>query len=352
MKFYESLNFSALKHSYIYKFLFIAFIGTHIPLVASIAYILYSPVDQINKYLMLLLILGFTVVALIVTVILGKKLLKPVKLASMAMDQFKETLQIMPLPIHYQDEIGQLLLNINLTLNQVKQLSEEKQNYASLITHDLRSPITSIVGIAELIKESDELDEIYEFTDMISNSGNQSLTLINETMQLIKSTHFNIEVGEKKNTNAKKFIAGEIASLAGSNLLKKINFSIAIDPELSIWVQPRLFSHVAQNLLNNAIKYSHENGLVKISAIEKEEYCEISIKDQGIGFDPEKEDILFDKFTSAKRKGTQNEPTTGLGLYLTKLLIEKHQGQIKAHSEGKDKGAIFTIHIPKEKTIG
>jgi signal transduction histidine kinase len=107
-----------------------------------------------------------------------------------------------------------------------------------------------------------------------------------------------------------------------------------------------LIRQVFSNIIVNAVKYT-EDGEITISTDHYKGHTRIRIKDTGIGFQPEKAEKLFDRFTKEKRKGTRGEATTGLGLYLCKKIVDRHFGIIEARSEGRNQGSEFEICLPE-----
>lgn len=105
----------------------------------------------------------------------------------------------------------------------------------------------------------------------------------------------------------------------------------------------KLFKQVVKNLLSNAIKFSYPGTEVKVSTYKKDAKTFIDITDSGMGFEPQVAERLFDRFTKNGRKGTAGEPSTGIGLYLSRKIVKHHKGALTASSNGKGTGATFTI---------
>ena len=103
---------------------------------------------------------------------------------------------------------------------------------------------------------------------------------------------------------------------------------------------------VLRNLLSNALKFTPENGLIELSAVQKESEVEISVKDSGVGITPENLEIIFNQKQSVKTLGTNNEAGSGLGLVLCKDFVEKNGGTIRVESE-LNIGSTFTFTLPK-----
>ena len=129
---------------------------------------------------------------------------------------------------------------------------------------------------------------------------------------------------------------------------KKVQLSTILPENLEMNIEFDLFAHALQNIFANAIKFSLPGGTIKVTAEESQHSIIITIQDQGIGFDPAKAEILFNRFTKEGRKGTNNESSTGLGLSLVKKIVEIHHGTIRAKSDGEGAGASFIIQLPKE----
>mgnify|MGYP001076979003 FL=1 len=112
-------------------------------------------------------------------------------------------------------------------------------------------------------------------------------------------------------------------------------------------MQRTIFNQVLTNLLHNAIKFSPREEKIRIEVKKNRRQVQINLVDQGIGF-ASTDDIqrVFDRFTHLKRKGTEGEPTTGVGLYLSRKIVRQHKGEIEAYSAGENKGSTFSITLP------
>jgi signal transduction histidine kinase len=100
---------------------------------------------------------------------------------------------------------------------------------------------------------------------------------------------------------------------------------------------------VVVNLIDNAIKFSFPQSEIKVEAYTEDKKLILIVSDSGLGFNPEYKDEIFKKFTNRSKPGTANEPSTGIGLYLCKKIVEKYNGTLTASSEGANKGARFSI---------
>lgn len=139
----------------------------------------------------------------------------------------------------------------------------------------------------------------------------------------------------------------ETNQVLARNKGQKIYFNIEDHP--IVYADETKLTEIADNLLNNAIKYSEKDKNITITVKQKNDKAILEIEDEGPGFTQEDKINLFQRFTRLSAKPTGGETSTGLGLSIVKALIEAHHGSIIAESEGKNKGSKFTVEIPVAK---
>jgi signal transduction histidine kinase len=342
---YRRLHTIGLRRSYAAKFLFTAFIGTHIPLIGLVVYAFGFQEMGERSIEILLLVLGYTLIATAITLFVVNRLLAPVKLASQAMNHFKEHREVLDLPQEFNDEAGVLLSDIRTTLQEVKQLSADRRNFSGLITHDLRNQLGNVVGLAQIAEETEDIHQLREYIRLMQQAGEGGLAIISDTLALMEAETFSIDDSDLSPVA----VHYEVAKLVReSNAARKqVNVNVQIGDQYVMHTHPTYFKHIAQNLLANAIKFSEPGSTVTISAATNGRQNVFEVVDQGVGFAAEAADALFDKFTKQRRQGTAGEATSGLGLHLTKMLVEKLGGTITAHSDGPGTGARFTVQLPQ-----
>ena len=223
-----------------------------------------------------------------------------------------------------------------------------KDKFFSIIGHDIRSPFNSIIGFADIIRNDvDSLDaaQIEKIGESIYNTGNTTLELINNLIEWSRTQTGRIECKPEKFFI--KSIIGKTYNLLKNNIEKKsINFIIDVSDETRIYADVTMFEIILRNLISNAIKFSFQNGTIKIKAEEDKALIKISIEDSGIGIKKEDLDKLFNNNIIHTTRGTNNEKGTGLGLILCKELVEMNNGKIWAESEyGKGCKFIFTLPV-------
>lgn len=343
---YSFLSRISLLNKYSYKIIFVSLIGMTAPLVGVGIYFLLSNQTQIAVVDVFYLVLAFTLAGIICSVWLLNNLAHPVALAQKELTKYNQTGEIPNLPMHYRDEVGLILRGIKKTARSTSRLITEKNDFTAMLSHDLRSPIVSIIGLLKLIKAQPESVQAKYYCDKAEEFSHHQLNLMESILSLLNEENQSHQEPKKVNVNLSKFLAQSLGQFELSLKNKQLAVNQNIPPQLVVSVEPYSFSQVITNLLHNAIKFSKKGNQIYLNASNGGDMVKISIQDQGIGFSLDNPEVLFERFTPERKRGTQGEPTNGLGLYLTKKIIEKHQGTIIAESPGNNKGATFRIKIP------
>ena len=345
MNLYRRLSkVSFLENSYAYKFLFVTFIGIHIPLIGLLFFVLFG--DQTGSaHSILLFTLFVTLIATGITLFVLKKLIKPIELASKALNNYRNNRVIPELPTDFKDEAGMLLTNIQKSIIDNEKYITDKQDLVYLLSHDLRSFAGNSQSLAQLILEENPSDSIKEYASLICQSTSQQFEFIETLINLMKDED---EIS-KKVQNTKKIELSTIFNLVVEQIrqklvAKKIELKTDIEiAEARIIIDEELLIRVLVNLIDNAIKFSFPNSEIKARVYSEKGKVIFVISDSGLGFNPEYKEELFEKFTNRSKPGTANEPSTGIGLYLCKKIVEKYNGNLLAESKGMNKGAVFSI---------
>lgn len=345
MEFYKKLSsIGFLRKNYAFKFLFVAFIGIHIPLIGILFFVLYSK-DHFSSTNLLLFSLIMTLLATVVTLFLLKKLIQPLELASKALNDYKRKRTITELPLDFSDEVGLLLSNIQDSIIESEKFITEKQNLIYLLSHDLRTFAGNPKSLATMIIEANPSNGVKELAQMICQSSDEQFRYIEKFIKMLKEQDEMLQTAvEVKEINLKSMIDGIALQLRQSMAAKKIELIRNIRIErINLKIDSELLTRVIFNLLHNAIKFSFSDSKIQIDVFNDKEKTVIRIEDQGIGFDSKDNEKIFAKFTKMSRPGTSDESSTGIGLYLCRQIIERSNGTLVAGSEGINKGAVFTI---------
>ncbi|MBF4470091.1 ATP-binding protein [Flavobacterium sp. HJJ] len=237
-------------------------------------------------------------------------------------------------------EKNTLISNINL----------QKDKFYSIVAHDLRGPFNGFLGLTELMAE--DIDEMSneEIKFAATNMRSSAKNLFNLLENLLEWTRMeqNLVPFEPKEYPLESTILDSILTLHDIAEKKEISIKTQIPNTISVLADKNMFQAIIRNTVLNAIKFTPKKGTIDIHAIETPADITITVKDTGIGMNQDLIDDLFKIDTKNNRIGTENEPSTGLGLILCKEFIEKHKGRIWVESE-EGKGSAFHFSFPKKQ---
>lgn len=245
--------------------------------------------------------------------------------------------------------VGFLLLVKERQDLKIKKLLDDKNQFFSIIAHDLRGPLGSSAGLSEILTQNIEeysRDEIREIIEMLHQSNKNSYKLLENLLDWSKVQTGMIEFSPKKlilNTLIKENV--ELNKNAALN--KNISLSFESTELIEIEVDKNMIDTIVRNLLNNAIKFTAKNGEIIVKLKKKYNKVEVSITDNGIGIPDNIKEKLFKINGKVSQKGTENENGSGLGLLLCSEFIKIHQGKIWTESE-PGKGSTFKFTLPLE----
>lgn len=228
-----------------------------------------------------------------------------------------------------------------------KNADKIKTEFLANISHELRTPLNAIIGFSEILANGfyGKLNEKQtEFVDDIYISGIHLLGMINELLDISK-----IEAGAM-NFNPASFFTNiavdEVTNIISPLALKKqIKINKIIEDDYEIFADYQKIKQILYNLISNAIKFSPNNDSIEIKIYKNLQFLVIEVTDNGVGIAPENHKIIFDKFTQLENSLTKKESSTGLGLTITKKLVQMHNGTITVKSE-LNQGATFIVKLP------
>jgi signal transduction histidine kinase len=250
---------------------------------------------------------------------------------------------------------ARLYVEQTATVAQLRELDRLKSSFLANMSHELRTPLNSILGFADVMLE--ELDgplteNMNNDLGLIYKNGQHLLHLINDVLDMAK-----IESG-KMNLNIEKFnlqeIIEEVTSITAP-LASEKNLALFIEPdsdhEIEINADKIRLRQVMINLINNSIKFT-EKGKIAINVTREENSVLICVKDTGIGIPADQLESVFQEFTQVDTTTTRKAGGTGLGLPISRKLIEMHSGRLWAESTGVDgEGSAFYVFLPIEAKV-
>ncbi|MEI6091388.1 MAG: PAS domain S-box protein [bacterium] len=237
---------------------------------------------------------------------------------------------------------------INLKSQELSKLNSEKDKLFSIIAHDLRSPFSGFLGLTQMMAEelpTLTLEEIQKISLAMRNSATNLYKLLGNMLEwsLIQQ---GLIPYEPKAIKLRETIDESCEITLGQAENKSIKLICNIPENTQVFADNNMLQTVFRNLLFNSIKFSNRGGNISLTAKNiGDEMIEISIKDFGIGMSPELLNDLFKIDIQTNRKGTEGEPSTGLGLIICKEFIERHGGNLWVESE-EGKGSTFYFTLP------
>ncbi len=339
MKIYDFLSrIGLVKKSYASKFFLVASPLILIAITELAIIIAISPDMTMAFRIVVLCLFALTMITIFAMVRSFRRLMDPLALANEALKKYIASKELPDLPVKYEDEAGEIMKNIQGTISQLNVLLVEKSDMIDLLSHDLRSPVGRILNLSNLVKHDSDDKDLY--ADYITNECKGLLRMLENILLMLKEDSHAFHV---MNVNLKDLIEETAGFFDFSLAEKNLTMAIDIDEHVVIHAQKDLFTQAVRNIIGNAIKFSPDGKTISIVATEEKEHVTLCIKDEGLGFKPTDIVKIFDRFTAVGKKGTRGESSTGLGLYLSKKIIEKHGGKLRADSAGTNKGASFTI---------
>jgi signal transduction histidine kinase len=293
------------------------------------------------------------VLALLLGYILSWSLVGPIRrmetrLAGIASGDFSGRVEV-----PNRDELGSLAANINAMNDELGRLYKEleaasrhKSEFLANMSHELRTPLNAIIGFSQVLREQmfGELNEKQaEYLDDILTSGQHLLNLINDILDLSKVEAGRMELQPSVFPLA-DLLAGSMVMVRERATRQGVDLITDIDPAVGlVEADERKIKQVLFNLLSNAVKFTPQGGRITLAAHCTADAVEIAVIDTGIGIGADDQARIFDEFYQVGRAKTQEG--TGLGLALTKRLVELHHGELRVEST-PGAGSTFTVVLP------
>ncbi len=233
----------------------------------------------------------------------------------------------------------------------LQELNATKDKFFSIIAHDLKNPIRSILGFSELLKSEvsqGENESLIAYADILYFSSKQTVELLEKLLDWAKSQQNTFPFSPIP-LELSDLIASEINNLKTIAEQKNILLTHETNGQISITADEKMISTVIRNLISNAIKFTPVNGSISVKASLKPGMVEVSVTDTGVGINDENKAKLFQLLNGFTTRGNENEKGSGLGLVLCKEFVEKHQGNIWVESE-LGKGSRFSFSLPTDLT--
>ncbi|NND61484.1 MAG: response regulator [Gammaproteobacteria bacterium] len=224
------------------------------------------------------------------------------------------------------------------------QASQHKDHFLATVSHELRNPLNAIVGWVRVARMGLDGDELEHALETIERNAEAQTELINDLLDVSRIQSGNLRL-ETEVVNFREIMLRSIETVQPSAWSRGIKISSScVEETANVVADPRRLQQIIWNLLNNAIKFSNENSEVRVSLERISSSYQLEVADDGFGMTPELLSKVFEPFTQGDNP--ESRAGLGLGLSIVKSIVELHDGEIVAYSDGPGHGAIFRVRIP------
>ncbi|UJL45037.1 PAS domain S-box protein [Virgibacillus sp. NKC19-16] len=259
----------------------------------------------------------------------------------------KHYLEIVGAPVFDERNMLKGAVLVLYDITEMKKLELMRKDFVANVSHELKTPITSIKGFAETLMDSefDDDEARGEFTGLIYNESHRLQLLIEDllTLSKLEREDFQLDLTE---VHTKTLAEEVVPALEFKAKQKRLKLSSNVE-EISFIADRGRIKQVFINLLDNAFHYTPENGEVLLQVDATEEYVHIQVADTGIGIEQKLLTRIFERFYRVDKARSRNTGGTGLGLAIVKHIVEVHNGEITIDSE-LDKGTTVHVYLPKK----
>ncbi|MCR5717213.1 MAG: HAMP domain-containing histidine kinase [Lachnospiraceae bacterium] len=314
-----------------------------------------SMIEEANNQMVIsytMLIILF-VLSLIILIVFTEIVYIPLRKITEATEQYAAGNMHYEFSVESDDEMGYLAASLNYMASEIARSEDNQKKFVANVSHDFRSPLTSIHGYLEAMLDGTIPPELHEKYLGIVLSETERLTKLTNSLLTLNNLNTKGMILEKTIFDINAVIRDSAASFEGTCRQK----SIAIELVLTGDVMPvnadlGKIQQVIYNLLDNAVKFSHHNSIIKIETTEKKNKIFVSVKDSGIGIPKDDLKLIWDRFYKSDLSRGKDKKGTGLGLSITKEIIHAHGEHINVIStEGVGTEFIFSLPVVDEDEV-
>ncbi len=291
--------------------------------------------------------LGAVAIAFLFGIILSRNITNPIRKLTKATHDIAGGKLGQQVDVHSNDEIGELAQSFNKMSADLARASHLRRQMTADIAHELRTPLSLIIGHAEGVHDG-VLKPTRENFEIVREEAERLERLVNDlrTLSLADAGELAMEFQLVDVNDIVRDIHTHYRSLFDK---KRITLDLELAPViLKANLDPHRFAQVLNNILDNALRHTPESGRVELKTRLAENRIQLSVKDSGAGVTSEEAQHLFDRFYRVDEARARDEGGSGLGLAIAKSIVEVHGGRIRAESE-KDKGLKVIIELPSVK---
>ena len=315
--------------------------------------VMHTPIAHINSLsdgMLLPIYSTFVIIfalSLLILLIFRFHVIKPLKQITQAAKEYAAGNLKYECKVDSEDEMGYLADSLNFMAHELSNSEEYQRKFIANVSHDFRSPLTSIRGYLEAIVDGTIPPESQEKYLKIVINETERLTGLTQNMLSLNSLERKAMHLERISFDINQVIKDTCATFEGTCSRRDINFSLTF-PEVNtfVYADRSKIQQVIYNLVDNAIKFSHDNSTIRIDVYEQHDKIFISVKDTGIGIPKKDQKKIWDRFFKSDSSRGKDKKGTGLGLSIVKEIIQAHEETIDVIStEGV--GTEFIFRLPK-----
>lgn len=283
-----------------------------------------------------------SIVGTIIILLVVRGIVRPIKRISEASKEVANGNFEIEVEVNSTDEIGRLTSDFNLMVKELKNIDFLRKDFVSNVSHEFKTPITSIKGFAKLIRDGHVSDEqLFDFSDIIVKES-ERLSLLSSNLLKLSELDSKMIREQATTFSLDEQIRTTILILEPFWSKKEIDFDINLD-KISIKADEHLLQEVWLNLIQNAIKFSNPQGNIRINLYKYKDFARVEVTDHGTGMAKADQARIFERFYKGDKSRSQEG--NGLGLVIVKKIVELSNGVIYFNSEIGE-GTTFTVELP------
>lgn len=292
------------------------------------------------------MIITLTVVLAVFAFVVSGSFMKPLNKLVRTINNLQEGYMDEEVSVEGYNEIREVQKALNQMLNKIKILESSRQEFVSNVSHELKTPLTSVKVLADsLLAQEDAPAELYrEFLVDITEEIDRENKIINDLLTLVKLDKSSSDISISS-ININDLLESVLKRLRPIAKMRNIELVYESYRVVMVEVDEVKLSLALTNLIENAIKYNVEDGWIRVSLNADHKYFYIKVADSGIGIPEEEQNTIFERFYRVDKARSRGTGGTGLGLSITKNIILMHKGAIKVYSN-EGEGTTFTVRIP------
>jgi signal transduction histidine kinase/ActR/RegA family two-component response regulator len=229
-----------------------------------------------------------------------------------------------------------------------EQTNRLKDEFLATLSHELRTPLTAILGWAHMLRDVRVDEKTFDTAiEIIERNARTQQQIVDDILDVsrIITGHLRLEV---EPTDMRTVVEAAADTVRPAVVAKGINLLLSFDPDVGpVMGEPRRLQQVVWNLLQNAVKFTHMGGEVRVRVERADGHARLSVTDTGVGIRADFLPHVFDRFRQGDQSTTRTYGGLGLGLSIVRHVVELHGGTVRAESDGEGRGATFTVELPQ-----